>query len=109
MEPQYDERFTELRKRFAARSVENATRLETLVGGLSDDASGDTLHEIEQIAHRLVGAAGTFGFPALGALADGVEQEASYLRASGSRDFSRLADACRRLKEGLKEFGEHEP
>lgn len=75
MGPQYSEKFTELRKRFAARSSENTARLETLLGRLGGDASDETVREIEQIAHKLTGAAGTFGFPALGSLADAVEQE----------------------------------
>lgn len=108
MEPQFNEKLAELRKRFAARSAENAARLEILREQLNGDASDDTIREIEQMAHRLAGTAGTFGFPDLGSLADAVEQEIGRLRASGERDFSRLADACGRLREGLKEAGGRE-
>lgn len=60
---EHDARFMELRDRFISRSAENAARLDALMAEIrGGEVSAEAIQEIEQIAHRLAGTAGTFGF-----------------------------------------------
>jgi HPt (histidine-containing phosphotransfer) domain-containing protein len=65
--------FREVFERFKTRLGENGRRLRQLEDAVAPDAE-QVLVEIRQIAHRLAGAAGTFGFSAVGASATTLER-----------------------------------
>ena len=59
-----DPRFREVVSKFVARTTDDRQRLAALADRIRPEAS-DVLAEIGQLAHRLAGAAGTFGFSRL--------------------------------------------
>jgi HPt (histidine-containing phosphotransfer) domain-containing protein len=85
--------------RFKVRLSENRERLRQLESAITPDAE-DVVAEIRQIAHRLSGSAGTFGFAPLGASAmrlDGLLtqgcREPEIVRAQ-LRDLLAAIDGC---------------
>lgn len=100
MEMEDNPKFNELRDRFISRTTDSATRLDALMREMREPVSPEA-DEVLQIAHRLAGTAGTFGFSDLSVLADYVEQEIERLRQAESRDINGLITACSQLKAAL--------
>lgn len=92
MTDNFEGRLAALRTRFLDRATIEAAELEGIASSREAGASGPPQQQIRRIAHRLAGAAGTFGFAAIGARA--AELEAL---VSDVPDSPELADACRAL------------
>jgi HPt (histidine-containing phosphotransfer) domain-containing protein len=89
-----------LRDRFLVRAARDASRLEDLLPRLPDGRSDGIASAIEQLAHGLAGAGGSFGFPDISTLAGIAEAQARRLSA-GDGDPARLEAACRDLLRAL--------
>jgi HPt (histidine-containing phosphotransfer) domain-containing protein len=61
---------------FGARLIEDRAELARLAGRIDprSDAGREALAELERLAHRLAGAAGTFGYPEIGEAALALEE-----------------------------------
>ena len=68
-----DPRFRDVMAKFAARTTDDGKRLAALAERVAPDAA-DVLAEIGQLAHRLAGAAGTFGFLGLSTAARALDE-----------------------------------
>lgn len=75
---QLDDRLEKLKKAYAKRLKSEFDRLRSIDGKLTADwTNQDTLNELYAALHTIAGAAGTFGFPALGEVARDFEQQVS--------------------------------
>lgn len=92
----------EIRNRFIARTVSLDQRLAALIDGLGRPHSDVAITEIRALGHSLAGAAGTFGFPDLSALAGSVEAEADRMRKEGSTEIELLRVASNRLLDAIR-------
>ncbi len=89
----FGDRLAELRVRFLGRAAGDSVALIEFASDLARSAPGAPSHaEIRQIAHRLAGAGGTFGFASLSACATKLEALVTDLP-----DSAELADVCRML------------
>jgi HPt (histidine-containing phosphotransfer) domain-containing protein len=87
---------------FFARMMEDRARLSAFSQGLQADAMGSSLKEIEVLAHRLAGAAGTFGYPEVGGSAMALEDallEGPVVPEAG--DIDRIRAKIQALTESL--------
>ncbi|MCR9159275.1 MAG: Hpt domain-containing protein [Nannocystaceae bacterium] len=66
------DRLAELRQGFAARLRERVDALETAVAKV-DDRQAAAIAEVEQLAHKLAGTAGSYGFHEIGEIAAELE------------------------------------
>lgn len=101
-EPPVEDRLRVLRARFDARLREDAAEIARQADAAASEeaARGDALREVRATAHRLAGAAGTFGRPEAGSLAREIEAEAERLIAApeqGTAELRALAETLIRL------------
>ena len=74
-ESSLDERYASLRRRFAARAVEQAARIVELRQLIAAGRGGpESVQEMQRLAHSLHGSAGTFGYAPIGCAAGIVEE-----------------------------------
>jgi len=98
--PDFDDRFAALRAQFLGRLGERIDSLDALVDGMERDPAADTgagaLREIREIAHKLAGSGGTFGFPGVSLVARDLEEIADRVMTHGN-----IPDAadCRRARD----------
>jgi HPt (histidine-containing phosphotransfer) domain-containing protein len=85
-----DARLTALAARFRERALVDRTALSEIAALLEqrDDAAARR-EEVQQIAHRLAGAGGTFGYPEISASAAELDD-----LAASHPNGERLADGC---------------
>lgn len=80
-----------LRQRFRQRALEDASAIEALADAIGDSARApETRENVRRTAHKLAGAAGTFGYASIGESAAQLEDMA----VSPETDED-LAEACR--------------
>ncbi|MEX1180557.1 MAG: Hpt domain-containing protein [Cucumibacter sp.] len=86
-----DAAIADLRRRFRQRAFEDAAEIERLAEGLEAAAPDvGTREYVRRVAHKLAGAAGTFGFASIGDCAAQLEDMA----VSPETD-AEVAEACR--------------
>lgn len=90
MNETFDERLDELREKFRERAIAESTTIEGMAAELRAGLAPSGLAaELRQIAHRLAGAGGTFGFAEISARATELED----LLAEQSAD-AEVAESC---------------
>jgi len=93
----FEQRLEQMKLRFRARAAAEAIVLQTIVSDLDNGAPASPLRaDIKRIAHRLAGAAGTFGFAGISSGAIDLET-----LASDGCESDRLAAACCRLVQDI--------
>lgn len=103
MQPDIPRKLAGLRARFATRTAAELEEVDTLVAA-SLRGDMEAAAALEQLAHRLAGAAGSFGFGELGHRAGELEIVAARLVARERVDpaaLPRAAAALRRAFEGV--------
>jgi HPt (histidine-containing phosphotransfer) domain-containing protein len=97
--PTFEERLEELREKFRERAMVESSTIEGMAAEFRAGVAPSGLAaELRQIAHRLAGAGGTFGFAEISARA--TELEALLLDQSPD---ARIADHCLALVSVIRE------
>ena len=91
---EFDARMSDLRRRFVVRCVEDLAVLDAAGSCETKEAGGDCLR---LAVHRMAGAAGTFGFPEIGALAGAIDDALIDHGRADPEDVRRLSEAIRTL------------
>jgi HPt (histidine-containing phosphotransfer) domain-containing protein len=98
MSEQFDEKLGSLKRRFFDRAIAASDTLDALAKELEISSECENLKEqVSQIAHRLSGAGGTFGYPGISACASELEEF-----TAGIPNPVELASACRELVEEIR-------
>jgi HPt (histidine-containing phosphotransfer) domain-containing protein len=98
MSEQFDEQLGSLKRRFFERAVAASNTLDALAKELeSSSGSEDLKEQVSQIAHRLAGSGGTFGYAGISACASELEEF-----TAGIPNPVELASACRELAEEIR-------
>lgn len=87
--------------------AELATLIERFADGLPEHVTamnralaGQDVDQVALLAHQLAGAAGSYGFPAIGTAAQELERIAN-IRGEVEEALAALADLCRRVRRPL--------
>ena len=94
----FDEKLDSLKRRFFERAIAASATLEALAKELESSSGSEELKEqVSQIAHKLAGAGGTFGYSGISACASELEEF-----TAGIPNPLELASACRELAEEIR-------
>lgn len=98
MSDSFEDRLRELRERFRERALADTAAIEGMAEDLRTGAGpSDLAAQLRQIAHRLAGAGGTFGFAAISARAS--ELEELLLEGHGDEE---LVERCHALVSEIR-------
>lgn len=102
MQPDISGKLAGLRARFAERAAADLAQVESLAVALTrGDRSAAVA--LEQLGHRLAGAAGSFGFGDLGRSARDLENAAARIEASKRVEPAEVLDAAAALRKSFDE------
>lgn len=98
MSEQFDEKLGALKRRFLERAIASSNTLDALAKELESSSDPEDLKEqVSEIAHRLAGSGGTFGYAGISACAFELEEF-----TAGIPNPVDLAAACRELAEEIR-------
>jgi len=104
----FQQRFAELTERYRAQMAQGIAVMEAALGAIDQPAGvALALRTVEREAHTLAGSAATFGFPAVGAAAARLEDQARPLRLRAVPPARAELDALRQLIDILKALATH--